>query len=82
MHEIVTFLKSLLSRKFALALAAFITTNMAKIPPKWQAIANLVVVGIYMLANVAEKKVAPSVVEVPAQVTDPEQALQDAPPAP
>jgi hypothetical protein len=60
MQEIVTFLKSLLSRKFLLAVAAFIATN---IPPKYQylvPVANFAVVAIYAYANVAEKKVSPA----------------------
>jgi hypothetical protein len=63
MQEIVTFLKSLLSRKFLLAVAAFIATNITKIPPKYQylvPVANFAVVAIYAYANVAEKKVSPA----------------------
>jgi len=57
MQEIVTFLKSLLSRKFALAVAAFITVHQPQIPARYQAIASVVIAGLYFLANVQEKKV-------------------------
>lgn len=66
MQEIITFLKSLLSRKFALTVAAFITVHQPQIPPKFQAIASFVVLGLYFIANVAEKKVPTAIPAPPA----------------
>lgn len=57
MKEIQTFLKSLLSRKFLLAVGAFVTAHQASIPPKYQAAVSAIVAGAYFLANILEKKV-------------------------
>ncbi len=57
MNEIKVFLKSLLSRKFLLAVAVFAAANQATIPAKYKATLDVVIAGLYFVANVTEKKV-------------------------
>jgi hypothetical protein len=65
MQEIVTFLKSLLSRKLLLTVAGFIALHQGQIPARYQAIGQIVLAGLYFLANVLETKVTP---RLPPQV--------------